>query len=148
MKLHPNIRHEPSADHPGWWTWDIAGPERFNSVLGPLLVRRGEAGIGHCRMVPEPRHLNLQDVLHGGATMTFIDMALFAGGAMTGVNVAGALTLDCAVQFLGPARAGAPLDCEVELLRETGRLAFFRGRVAQSDELVAAFTGTLRKASR
>ena len=38
-----------------------------------------------------------------------------------------------------------PLDAEVELLRETRRLAFFAGKVVQEDELVAAFTGALRK---
>jgi hypothetical protein len=31
----------PSAEHPGWYTWDMADPERFNSVtMGRLLVRR------------------------------------------------------------------------------------------------------------
>lgn len=96
-------------------------------------------------MFPDERHTNLVGMIHGGATMTFIDMALFAGGVMTGANVGAAVTLDCSVQFLGPGRIGTPLDCEVELLRETGRLACLRGRVLQGDDLVAAFTGTLRK---
>lgn len=146
MNIHPAIRHAPHPNHPGWWTWDITGPERFNNVLGTLLVRRGEDGRGWCRMFPHERHLNLGGVMHGGALMTFIDMALFAGGTMTGVNVARAVTLDCSAQFLGPGRIGAPIDAEIELLRETGRLAFFRGRVLQADALVAAFSGTLRKA--
>ena len=41
-----------------------------------------------------------------------------------------------------------PLDAEVELLRETKRLAFFAGKVVQEGELVAAFSGALRKSSR
>jgi acyl-coenzyme A thioesterase PaaI-like protein len=65
---------------------------------------------------------------------------------MAGANVAQAVTLDCSVQFLSGGAIGVPLDAEVELLRETGRLAFFRGRVLQGEEVVAAFTGTLRKA--
>lgn len=145
MNLHPLIRHAPHPDHPGWWTWDVEGPERFASTIAPLLVRRGEDGRGWCRMFPTEAHTNLGGVMHGGATMTFIDMALFAGGAMTGVAVGHAVTLDCSVQFLGPGRIGIPLDAEVELLRETGRLAFLRGRILQGDDLVAAFTGTLRK---
>jgi acyl-coenzyme A thioesterase PaaI-like protein len=64
---------------------------------------------------------------------------------MTGANVARAVTLDCSAQFLSPGEIGHPLDAEVELMRETGRLAFFRGRVLQDETLVAAFTGTLRK---
>lgn len=146
MNIHPAIRYAPSPDHPGWHTWDITGPERFNQALGSMLVRRGEDGRGWCRFFPEERHANLQEVLHGGALMTFVDMALFAGGAMTGVNVASALTLDCGFQFLSAGRIGVPTDAEVELLRETVRLAFFRGRVLQEGNVIAAFTGTLRKA--
>jgi uncharacterized protein (TIGR00369 family) len=148
MNLHPLIRHSPHPDHPGWWTWDIDGPDRFNTTIAPLLVRKGDDGRGWCRMFPEGKHANLGRVVHGGAMMTFIDMALFAGGAMTGANVARAVTLDCSVQFLGPAAIGSPLNAEVELLRETGRLAFLRGRVLQEEQLVAAFTGTLRKAPK
>lgn len=148
MNLHPLIRHAPSPDHPGWSTWDLDGPERFNQAIQPLLVRRGEDGRGWCRMFPEGRHANLGGVVHGGALMTFVDCALFAGGAMTGANVLRAVTLDCSVQFLAPAAIGGPLDAEVELLRETGRLAFFRGRLLQGDDLIAAFTGTLRKMTK
>jgi hypothetical protein len=35
----------------------------------------------------------------------------------------------------------------VELLRETGRLAFLRGLIVQDDDIVASFEGTVRKAS-
>jgi acyl-coenzyme A thioesterase PaaI-like protein len=79
--------------------------------------------------------------------MTFVDMALYAGGAMAGANVAMAVTLDCSVQFLSPGEIGPPLDAEVERLQETGRLVFLRGRVVQEERLVAAFSATLRKGS-
>ena len=151
MNLHPAIRHEPDPDHPGWWTWDIGeGPyaERYNSTLGKLIVRADGPGRGLCRMFPEDRHLNLHDIVHGGAVATFVDLALFAGGALAGADVIGAVTLDMNIQYLGQARAGSPLEAEVELLRETGRLAFLRGRVVQSGEIVAAFSGALRKAPK
>ncbi len=148
MNIHPAIRHEPDPDHPGWWTWEVDGPERYNNSIAPLLVRRDDDGLGWCRMFPELRHSNLGGMVHGGALMTFVDMALFAGGAMAGAKVMRAVTLDCAVQFLAPGRLGVPLDAEVELMSETGRLAIFRGRVIQEGALVAAFTGTLRKITR
>jgi acyl-coenzyme A thioesterase PaaI-like protein len=78
--------------------------------------------------------------------MTFIDMALYAGGAMAGANVAQAVTLDCSVQFLSPGELGEPLDAELELLSETGRLVFVRGRVVQGGRLVATYSACLRKA--
>jgi uncharacterized protein (TIGR00369 family) len=121
---------------------------RFNRVLGKLLVRDGGERRGICRMFPDESHSNLGDMVHGGAILTFIDMALFAGGRMAGADVNRAVTLDLSTRFLSPGRIGVPLDAEVELLRETGRLIFLDGRVTQEGELVASFTGALRKAAR
>jgi len=148
MDVHPLIRHAPDPDHPGWWTWDLADEERFHATIGKLLVREDGAGRAVCRMFPEGRHSNLGDMIHGGALLTFIDMALFAGGRLAGAKVMRAVTLDLGTRFLSPGRIGVPLDAEVELLRETTRLAFFAGRVVQEGELVAHFTGALRKSTR
>jgi acyl-coenzyme A thioesterase PaaI-like protein len=148
MDIHPLIDHRPDPDHPGWWSWTVKADDRFNRVLGKLLVREGGPGRGICRMFPDQSHSNLGDMIHGGAILTFIDMALFAGGRMAGADVIRAVTLDLSTRFLSPGRIGVPLDAEVELLRETGRLVFLDGRVTQEGELVASFTGALRKASR
>lgn len=145
MDVHPLIDHRPDPDHPGWWSWAAKTDTRFNQVLGTLLVREDGPGKGVCRMFPEERHANLGDMIHGGAILTFIDMALFAGGRMAGAKVMRAVTLDLNTRFLSPGRIGVPLDAEVELLRETGRLVFLSGRVTQEEELVASFTGALRK---
>jgi len=148
MDVHPLIHHKPDPDHPGWWTWALADDTRFNAVIGKLLVRADGPGRAVCRMFPEERHSNLGDMVHGGAILTFVDMALFAGGRLAGANVMRAVTLDLSTRFLSRGRIGVPLDAEVELLRETKRLAFMAGRVVQEGELVAHFTGALRKAGQ
>jgi len=148
MNVHPLIDHRPDPDHPGWWSWAVRTDNRFNQVIGTLLVRENGPGRGICRMFPDESHSNLGDMVHGGAILTFIDMALFAGGRMAGAEVNRAVTLDLSTRFLSPGRIGVPLDAEVELLRETGRLIFLDGRVTQEDELVASFTGALRKFAR
>lgn len=148
MDVHPLIHHAPDPEHPGWWTWDVAAADRFNAVIGKLLVRAEQPGRARCRMFPEERHANLGDMIHGGAILTFIDMALFAGGRLAGADVIRAVTLDLSTRFLSPGRIDVPLDAEVELLRETKRLAFFAGKVIQEGDLVAAFNGALRKSSK
>ena len=148
MDVHPLIRHAPDPEHPGWWTWELAAEERFNAVIGKLLVRADGPGRAVCRMFPEVRHSNLGDMVHGGALLTFVDMALFAGGRLAGADVVRAVTLDLSTRFLAPGKIGVPLDAEVELLRETKRLAFFAGRVVQEGELIASFSGALRKLSK
>jgi uncharacterized protein (TIGR00369 family) len=148
MDVHPLIKHALDPDHPGWWTWDLADEGRYNASLGKLLVRAEGEGRARCQMFPDVRQSNLGNVVHGGAILTFIDMAMFAGGYAAGVSEIGGVTLDLAAQFITPAELGTPLDATVELLRETGRLAFMRGLVEQDKRIVAAWSGTLRKIDR
>ena len=143
--MHPSITHIPDPHHPGWWTWDLTDSTRYNAAIGKLLVQAAGPGRARCRIFPGPAQSNLGDAIHGGAILTFIDMALFAGGHMAGMSDTDAVTLDCAVQFIGAGALGTPLDIEIELLRETGRLAFLRGLVVQDGGTVASFSGTLRK---
>jgi uncharacterized protein (TIGR00369 family) len=146
-RLHPLIRHAPDPENPGWWTWDLPDDRRYNATLGKLLVRGEGEGRARCRMFPDERQANLGDVVHGGAILTFIDMAMFAGGYAAGAAVGPAVTLDLSAQFLAAARLGAPLDCAVEVLRESRNLAVMRGLVEQEGRTVAAWSGTLRKLS-
>jgi uncharacterized protein (TIGR00369 family) len=148
MNPHPVIRHLPDPDHPGWHLWPLPDDGRFHHVLGRLIVRPDGPRRGRCRMWVEDRHLNLGGMLHGGAILTFVDMAVFAGGWAAGADTAAAVTLDCTAQFVSAGRPEAALDAEVELIRETRRLAFFRGLVVQSEAIVASFSATLRKSPR
>ena len=140
--------YEEHPDHPGWMRWGFTDPSRYNSFLGPMMVRV-EGGIARVRMTAERRHSNLRDSVHGGALLGFIDVALFAASRSFGLITAGsAVTLDLSTQFIGGGRIGEPLEAQVELLRETGRLLFLRGLVVQDEEKVASFSATIRKSAR
>ena len=143
--MHPSIHHVPDPDHPGWWTWDLPDDTRYNGTIGKLIVQPAGPGRARCRTVPGHGQSNLGDAVHGGAILTFVDMALFAGGHMAGMTDTDAVTLELSTQFIGAGRLGIPLDVEVELLRETGRMAFLRGLVVQAGATVASFSGALRK---
>ena len=60
------------------------------------------------------------------------------------------MTLDLNTHFIGGGRVGEPLEAQVELLQETGRLLFLRGLVVQGDDdaRVASFASTIRKPTR
>ena len=145
MTQAPAFIQADDPDHPGWQSWRLSDPSRFNAVLGKMLVRR-EGELAYVRMFPEHQHTNLSNNVHGGVTLAFIDVALFAGARMFGLIEAGtAVTVDLGVQFLGAGAPGVALDAEVELLKETRRLLFLRGLVRQGRASVAAFSGTIRK---
>lgn len=148
----PFFTYADDPANPGWKLWQATDPTRFNSLLGELSVRL-DGEIARVRMTPERRHSNLRDHVHGGALLGFIDMAMFAACRGFGVLTAGAaVTLDLSTQFIGGGAVGRPIEAQVELLRETGRMLFVRGIVVQpqengDEERIAAFSGTLRKST-
>ncbi|MFC4291280.1 PaaI family thioesterase [Sphingorhabdus arenilitoris] len=144
--------HDPVADAPGWLHWDLHDDSRFNALLGRVqLQMAADGGPSLVRMMPERRHSNLQDNLHGGATLAFLDIALFAGCRGLDIDLGiGPVTLDVQCQFTGAGQAGHWLTAEVYLVRETYRMVFLRGQMVQDlpgqDRLVISnFTGLLKK---
>jgi uncharacterized protein (TIGR00369 family) len=137
----------PDPENPGWFHWRISDERRFNAqVMGKMIVRLDDDGTARLRMFPEMKHSNLMGNLHGGTILSLIDIGMFAAMRMFGLIEAGtAVTLDMTTQFIGAGVIDMPLDCEVELLKETRRLLFLRGLVVQGDVRVAAWSGTIRK---
>ena len=146
----PAFDSSPDPDNPGWLNWRMTDATRYNgTVLGKMIIRSEGANKARLRMFPEHRHSNLRDSVHGGVTLGFIDVAMFGTSRILGLIEAGtAVTLDLSVQFIGAGVIGAPLEAEVELLEETGRLLFMRGIVSQGETRVAAFSGTIRKPAK
>jgi acyl-coenzyme A thioesterase PaaI-like protein len=146
----PAFDSSPDPDNPGWLNWQMTDASRYNgTVLGKMLVRSEGEGKARLRMFPGHTHSNLSHAVHGGVTLGFIDVAMFGASRMFGLIEAGtAVTLDLSVQFIGAGVIGEPLDAEVELLKETGRLLFMRGLVLQGEARVAAFSGTIRKPTK
>ena len=145
-----NFTCEPDPENPGWLCWAIADATRFNgAVLGKLLVRQEGPATCRIRMVPRgPLHTNSANRVHGGVTLALIDVSIFAAAyVIAGIDAGRSVTLELTNQFIGSGDVSRPLDCVVELLRETGRLVFVRGLVMQDDDLVSSFTGTARKPS-
>lgn len=143
------VDYQPIADAEGWFSWDLHDKTRYNgAVLGHLRVRH-EDGRTRLRMIPEHKHTNIQEIVHGAVTLGLIDIALFAGAQTLGRGHDGPMvTLELSTQFVGAGDPSRPLDAVSELVQETGKLAFVRGEVVQDDDKVAAYSGIVRKLSR
>ena len=150
MRLPPTtVICEPDPENPGWNTWDIVDRARFNAVaMGKLLIRRDDENTARLRMFPGHAHANLPGTIHGAVILGLIDVALFGSHYMLrGGDAARAVTLEAHTQFIGAGELEVPHDAIIEILKETRRLAFMRGTVVQGDNLIAAFSGTIRKPS-
>ena len=96
-------------------------------------------------MSPTEAHMNMGGSIHGGAVMSFIDMAMFAGGRCAGMAEGHYVTLDLTTHFLARGKAGSPLDAHVELVRQTRGHVFVQGVCVQDGEPCYSFTGTLKR---
>lgn len=132
-------------DHPGWFSWGDFPRGSFAAATGRLLFRPAGKGRAICRIIPTQAHQNMGGSLHGGAVMSFIDMALFAGGRCAGMAEGHYVTLDMTTHFLARGRPDVPLDAHVELVKQTRGHVFLQGVVRQEGEPCYSFTGTLKR---
>lgn len=140
------VRDGPDAD--GFYGWTFPG-EGFNAYLGRMLVRAEGDAIVRVRIPTGPSRGNVQGAIHGGFLLGFLDQAIFVAPVSIGLlPFAGAVTLGVATQFIGAGKLDQPLDCLVEVVRETRRLMFLRGQMEQGDHLVLSYQATLSKRSQ
>lgn len=140
----PNgAREDP--DNPGWYSWGDFPRGSFAAATGRLLFRPNGDKRAQTRIVPTEYMLNNGGSIHGGAIMSFIDMSMFAGGHCAGIKPGHYVTLDLHVHFANRTRVGSPLDCDIQLVRQTpGGIAFFNGTCTQDGESTHGFSGTLK----
>jgi uncharacterized protein (TIGR00369 family) len=136
---------KPDPDHPGWYSWGDFPRSSFAAATGRLLFRSAGPKRGEVRMFPTEAHMNMGGSIHGGAVMSFIDMACFAGGRCAGMAQGHYVTLDLTTHFLARGKAGSPLDAHVELVRQTRSFVFLQGVVRQDGEACYSFSSTLKR---
>jgi len=145
------FEHGPDPDNPGWNHWNLKDATLFNgAVMGKLITRVDSEGPNgpraRLRMFPERKHENLQGIIHGAVTLALIDISLFTTMHNLGSGNAGSsVTLELSTQFVGGGDPTRLMDAVTEIVRETGKLVFVRGMVEQQDNIVASFSGIVRK---
>jgi uncharacterized protein (TIGR00369 family) len=124
----------------------------FVAHLGFELLRmeNGEADI---RFDAAPEHLNSFNVVHGGASMTLLDVAMAhaARSVLSGPDAdMGVVTIEMKTSFMAAAkRGGGPLLATGKLLQRTTTMAFTEGRVLDAKgRLCAHATGTFKYVRR
>ncbi len=113
----------------------------FVAHLGFTLERwaDGEAEIAYA---PAPEHLNSFNVVHGGASMTLLDVVM-AHAARSVQQDMGCVTIEMKTSFMQAARG--PLRATAKLLHRTATMAFTEGHVWDADgRLCAHASGTFK----
>jgi uncharacterized protein (TIGR00369 family) len=124
----------------------------FVELLGIELLRMAD-GEAELRFDPRPEHLNSFAVVHGGASMTLLDVAMAhaARSVLTGGDAEmGCVTIEMKTSFVQAARGerGALLATG-KLLHRTLNMAFVEGRIVDArGRLCAHATGTFKYVRR
>ncbi|HEX6362902.1 MAG TPA: PaaI family thioesterase [Albitalea sp.] len=118
----------------------------FVEALGFELLAFAD-GVAEIAMTPRDEHLNSWSVLHGGVTMTLLDVAMAHAArspvAGTPADPRGVVTLEMKTSFMRPGIGR--LVARARVLRRTTSFSFCEGSLLDAQgELVAHATGTFK----
>jgi uncharacterized protein (TIGR00369 family) len=113
----------------------------FVELLG-FELERFEGGEATISFNPQPEHENSFNVVHGGASMTLLDVVM-AHAARSVEPAMGCVTIEMKTSFMRAAKG--PLTAHGTLLHRTATMAFTEGRILDADgKLCAHATGTFK----
>ncbi|MCW5652404.1 PaaI family thioesterase [Hydrogenophaga sp.] len=113
----------------------------FVEHLG-FKLHKFEGGEAELSFDPGPDHLNSFDVVHGGASMTLLDVVM-AHAARSAQPELGAVTIEMKTSFMRAAKG--PLRAHGRTLHRTATLVFTEGTIHDAQgRLCAQATGTFK----
>ena len=113
----------------------------FVELLG-FELRRMDGGEAEISFTPAEDHLNSFDVVHGGASMTLLDVVM-AHAARSVQPDMGCVTIEMKTSFMRAAQG--PLRATGRLLHRTATMAFTEGQVFNAaGQLCCHATGTFK----
>ncbi|MCB2060836.1 MAG: PaaI family thioesterase [Novosphingobium sp.] len=117
--------------------WERLPTHAFSLVIGSTWIT-GEPGNRTVGLIADPVAVNENiGIVHGGALMTFADVALGAGVADV-IGHANCATAQLQFQFASAARAGSFITCNPEVVRKTSQLVFIRGLIEADSRTIGA----------
>ena len=113
----------------------------FVELLG-FELQTFEGGQATITFDPKPEHQNSFNVVHGGASMTLLDVVM-AHAARSVEPAMGCVTIEMKTSFMRAAKGA--LTAHGTLLHRTATMAFTEGRIVDADgKLCAHATGTFK----
>jgi uncharacterized protein (TIGR00369 family) len=116
----------------------------FVDYLGIKLVQAAD-GLSEVVLPLEPHHLNTWNVVHGGVTMTLLDIALACAARSLAAPEIGLVTIEMKTNFMQPGTEPGPLRALGRVLHKTSTMAYCEGDVLdQQGRLIAKALGTFK----
>ena len=124
--------------------WRRLPAVRYTAAVGPSWMKLldGMPIVG----LEAQEHLGNDNlgIVHGGAIMTFADMALGCATAYALGGKANFVTAQMQVYFTAAAKIGEFITCHPEVVRKTSSLVFVRGLIEAGGRTVASADGMFK----
>jgi uncharacterized protein (TIGR00369 family) len=121
----------------GWTTIEVGG---FSGQVGLLWVH-GTGADSKVGFFAEARHTNNHiGTVHGGALMTFADIAL-GYAVVQALGASNCATAQLQTHFVAAAKSGDFISCKPEVIRRSSQLVFMRGLIAVGEKTIASVDG-------
>ena len=124
--------------------WRRLPTVRYTAAVGPSWMKLldGTPIVG----LEAQEHLGNDNlgIVHGGAIMTFADMALGCATAHALGGKANFVTAQMQVSFTAAAKIGEFITCQPEVVRKTSSLVFVRGLIVAGGRTVASADGMFK----
>ena len=121
--------------------WRRLPAVRFSAALGPTwsIVRDGVLTVA----LQAQEHLGNDNlgIIHGGAMMTFADMALGCAVGLANDFKPNFVTSQLSIQLVSAGRVGQLITCKPQVVRKTRNLVFVRGLFEADGKVLASADG-------
>ncbi len=119
------------------------GFDPSEDFVGPFYWREADEGF-HCAFMPDERHCNNSEIVHGGILMMFADYSLCLA-ATDHYNGEDCVTVSFSSEFVSGAELGHTVECLPKVVRKTGSMAFITGELTSNDEVVMTFSSVVKR---
>lgn len=126
--------------------WQQLSDVNFNEHVGPFYHRINEDGKVHCAFPTKRKTLNNNNVVHGGALLTFADYCLYVIASTYAECSVVTVTLNG--EFAGPVEAEAIVEASGHVFSAGRSLIFARGLCTVGERHVLNFSGVLKRIKR
>jgi acyl-coenzyme A thioesterase PaaI-like protein len=143
--MDQNAMDHSSTDHASLKAagWTPVEPVGFSGAIGSFWLSGSglvvETTVG---FIAEPSHSNgYLDIVHGGALMTFADIALGLGVVNAIGRSSRSVTASLQTQFVAAGHIGDFITCRPEIIRQSASLVFVRGLLCVGEKTIASAEG-------
>lgn len=117
--------------------WERLPTRQFSALIGETWMKGAPGSRTICLLADAQAQNDHMGIVHGGALMTFADIA-FGCAVADELGGAHCVTAQLQYQFVSASQPGELITCEPEVVRRTSQMVFVRGLVKSGTRTIGS----------